>query len=106
MRRREFIALIGGAAASWPLHARALQAGRTRRVVFLHSLAENDPEAQARVAAFRQGLETLGWTENRNIQIVHRFSGGCIRMTNEDVVDLYDRTAVGTKVVVLPPLSS
>jgi ABC-type uncharacterized transport system substrate-binding protein len=47
-----------------------------RRIVFLHSLSERDPEVQTRIAAFRQGLENLGWIENRNIQIEHRFSGG------------------------------
>jgi putative tryptophan/tyrosine transport system substrate-binding protein len=76
MRRREFIALLGFAAAIWPLAARAQQPDRMRRIVFLHALAENDPEVQARIAAFRQGLEALGWTENRNIQIEHQFSGG------------------------------
>jgi putative ABC transport system substrate-binding protein len=80
MRRREFITLLGGAAVApsllWPLAARAQQADRVRRIVFLHALAENDPEAPARVVAFRQGLEALGWVENRNIQIAHRFSGG------------------------------
>jgi putative tryptophan/tyrosine transport system substrate-binding protein len=76
MRRREFITLLGGAAAVWPLSARAQHPARTRRIVFLHALAENDPEVQARVVAFRQGLDTLGWTENRNIRIEHRFSSG------------------------------
>jgi putative tryptophan/tyrosine transport system substrate-binding protein len=76
VKRRDFITLLGGAAAAWPLAARAQQAERMRRIVFLHALAEDDPEIQARIAAFRQGLETLGWTENRNIQIIHRFSGG------------------------------
>jgi putative ABC transport system substrate-binding protein len=75
VRRREFITLAAGAAA-WPLAARAQQGGRVRRIVFLHALAENNPEAQARIVAFRQGLETLGWIENRNIQIEHRFSAG------------------------------
>jgi putative tryptophan/tyrosine transport system substrate-binding protein len=76
MRRREFITLIGGATVTWPLATRAQHPERTRRIVFLHPLAENDPEVQARIAAFRQALETLGWTENRNIQIEHRFSDG------------------------------
>ena len=76
MRRREFITQLGGAAAAWPLAARAQQGERMRRIVFLHGIAENDPEAKARVVAFQQGLEALGWVENRNIQIVHRFSGG------------------------------
>jgi putative tryptophan/tyrosine transport system substrate-binding protein len=76
MRRREFIKSIGGAAAAWPLGARAQQVSRMRRIVYMHALAENDPEEQVRVATFREGLERLGWTENRNIQIEHRYSGG------------------------------
>src|SRR5262245_34296058 len=74
MRRREFITLLGGAAAAWPLMARA-QGERMRRVAFLHPYAENDPEVRARVAAFRRGLEALGWIENRNIRIEHLYSG-------------------------------
>jgi len=74
MRRREFIGLLGGAAA-WPFGLRAQQAERVRRVAFLHPLAENDPEVLARVVAFRQGLEALGWIENHNIQVEHRFFG-------------------------------
>jgi len=76
MRRRKFIALSVGAAVSWPLAARAQQATGTRRVAFLHPLLENDAEVLARVIAFREGLEALGWTENRNIRIEHRYSGG------------------------------
>ncbi len=76
MTRREVITLLGGAAVAWPLAARAQHSGHMRRIVFLHSLAENDPEVQTRIAAFRQGLENLVWIENRNIQIEHRFSGG------------------------------
>jgi putative ABC transport system substrate-binding protein len=75
VKRRDFITVLGGAVA-WPLAARAQQAERVRRVTFLHPLAENDPEVLARVVAFRQGLEALGWTENRNIRIEHRYSGG------------------------------
>jgi putative tryptophan/tyrosine transport system substrate-binding protein len=56
MRRREFIALIGSAAAAWPLVAHAQQGERMRRVAFLHPYTENDPEVVARVVAFRQGL--------------------------------------------------
>jgi putative tryptophan/tyrosine transport system substrate-binding protein len=75
IRRRKFLAtLLGGAAAAWPL-ARA-QGERMRRVAFLHPYAENDPEVRARVAAFRRGLEALGWIENRNIRIEHLYSGG------------------------------
>src|SRR6267142_1431296 len=76
IRRRKFLAtLLGGAAAAWPLMVRA-QGERMRRVAFLHPYAENDPEVRARVAAFRRGLEALGWIENRNIRIEHLYSGG------------------------------
>jgi putative ABC transport system substrate-binding protein len=76
MRRREFITLLGASTFAWPLAARAQQATGVRRVAFLHPLAENDAEVLARVVAFREGLESLGWTENRNIRIEHRYSGG------------------------------
>ena len=70
MRRREFISLLGGAAAAaWPLAARAHSAERYRRVGVLVAYAESDPEAQARVAAFRQGLRELGWTESQNLRM-------------------------------------
>jgi putative tryptophan/tyrosine transport system substrate-binding protein len=74
IRRREFIVGLGGAAA-WPLSARAQQGERVRRVGCLYALAGNDPEAQARVAALREGLAQVGWTE-RNIRIEDRFAGG------------------------------
>ncbi len=73
MRRREFIALLGGAAA-WPLAARAEQA--ERRIGVLSGFAENDPEMKARLAALRQGLEGLGWSEGRNIKIDYRWGAG------------------------------
>jgi putative tryptophan/tyrosine transport system substrate-binding protein len=76
MNRRTFIALLGGAAAAWPLAARAEQADRMRRIGFLQGLGESDPEAKARTVAFRQELEALGWTEGRNIRIDYRFAGG------------------------------
>ena len=76
MQRREFIRSIGGAAIAWPLAVRAQQPTGVRRIAFLHPYAEGDPEVLTRVIAFREGLEALGWTENRNIQIEHRYSGG------------------------------
>ena len=69
MRRREFITLIGGAAVVWPMTARAQQSERMRHVGVLMNLAADDPDAQARLAYFRQGLEQLGWIEGRNIQL-------------------------------------
>ena len=73
MKRREFITLLGGAAAAWPLAARAQQSERMRRIGMLESLKADDKEAQARISAFAQGLKELGWTEGRNVQIDVRF---------------------------------
>jgi putative tryptophan/tyrosine transport system substrate-binding protein len=69
MQRREFITLIGGAAATWPLAAHAQQSERMLRIGVLMGFAESDPEAGAWVAAFREGLQKLGWAEGRNIRI-------------------------------------
>jgi putative tryptophan/tyrosine transport system substrate-binding protein len=69
VKRREFITLLGGAAVAWPLAARAQQAERVRRLGVLMGYAESDPDAQANVAAFRDGLQKLGWVEGRNIRI-------------------------------------
>ena len=72
MRRREFITLLGGAAAAWPLAARAQQRERMRRIGVLMPYAANDPQAQARNAAFLQGLQQLGWTVGHNVEIEYR----------------------------------
>ena len=74
MKRREFISLLGGAAAAWPVAARAQQADRMRRIGVLMGLAEDDPETKARLAGFLQGLEKRGWSEGRNVQIDYRFA--------------------------------
>ena len=75
MKRREFISLIGGAVA-WPLAARAQQGERMRRIGVLLNSAPDDPDAQARLAALRQGLQQLGWIEGRNLQIDARWGAG------------------------------
>jgi putative ABC transport system substrate-binding protein len=75
VRRREFITLLGGAAA-WPLAARGQQGERVRRVGVLQVLAENDPEAAARHAAFEQALGVIGWSHGRNVRIDYRYAGG------------------------------
>ena len=75
MRRREFITLLGGAVAR-PLAARAQQAERMRRIGVLMLYPENDAQGQLRAAAFRQGLQTLGWVVGRNVQIEYRSAEG------------------------------
>ena len=72
MRRREFINLIGGAAA-WPLAARAQQTERMRRIGVLMNRAADDPDGQARLAAFQQVLQQLGWSDGRNVRIDTRW---------------------------------
>src|SRR5215467_9004026 len=67
MRRREFILVLGGAAA-WPLVARAQQPGQTRRIGVLMNLAADDPQGQARLAGFQQALQQLGWSDGRNVR--------------------------------------
>ena len=76
MKRREFITLLGGAAAAWPLAARAQHPERMRRVGVLTPLAADDPEAQARNAAFLQALQQLDWTDGRNVRIDFRWGAG------------------------------
>jgi putative ABC transport system substrate-binding protein len=78
MKRREFIRLIGGAVAIpsllWPLAAWAQQTDRVRRIGVLMGLAEDDPDTKARLAAFRQGLDRLGWSEGGNVRLDYRFA--------------------------------
>ena len=74
MRRREFIGLLGGGAAAWPLVAWAQQSGGMKRVGVLMGYAESDREGQVRIAAFREGLQKLGWAEGRNLRIDPRWA--------------------------------
>ena len=74
MQRREFITLLGGVAAAWPLAARAQQPERVRRIGVLMYLAADDAEGQARLAAFLQGLKQLGWSDGRNLRIDTRWA--------------------------------
>jgi putative ABC transport system substrate-binding protein len=80
MRRREFITLLGGAAAARPLAARAQKTQEVRRIGILMTNEESDPLGQARVAAFRDGLQKLGWTEGRNIRIDYRWATALERL--------------------------
>ena len=105
MRRREFITLLGGAAA-WPLAARAQQAERVRRVGLLMGVAD-DREGQARVTALKQGLQELGWIDGRNIQIETRFGGADaarIRAHAAELVALAPDVIVGQTTPVIRAL--
>ena len=79
MRRREFITLLGGTVASWPLAARAQQGARVRRIGVLMSLNADDPVGQARLEAFVQGLRELGWTDGRDVRIDYTLGRGRCR---------------------------
>jgi putative ABC transport system substrate-binding protein len=76
MRRRQFITLLGGTAATWPLAVRAQQPARMRRIGVLMNLVSDDHESQARIGAFLQGLQEFGWAVGRNIRIDYRWAAG------------------------------
>jgi putative ABC transport system substrate-binding protein len=87
MKRREFITLLGGTAAAWPLAARA-QSDRVRRIGVLMAYAESDPEGQAWVAAFREGLQKLGWTENTTVRIDYRWATAEVAQIRQQAKEL------------------
>jgi putative tryptophan/tyrosine transport system substrate-binding protein len=76
VKRREFMALLGGAGAAWPLAARAQQTERMRRIGVLMGVGESDPEGQGRIAAFRESLSELGWIDGRNVRVEYRWAAG------------------------------
>jgi putative tryptophan/tyrosine transport system substrate-binding protein len=88
VRRRLFITLLGGAAA-WPLAARAQQSEGMRRIGVLMNLTADDPEGQARITAFAQGLQETGWTIGRNVRIDYRW--GARRRAHTQIRDGIDR---------------
>jgi putative ABC transport system substrate-binding protein len=83
MQRRNFITLLGGAAAAWPLTARSQPKSAIKRVGILMGLAETDAQAQARIIAFREGLKQLGWTESANIQLDYYWGANGNERSNE-----------------------
>ena len=106
IRRRQFITLLGGAAAAWPLAARAQQADRMRRIGLLMGTAD-DREGQARVTALKQGLQELGWTDGGDIQIETRFGvadAGRIRAHAAELVALAPDVIVGQTAPVIRAL--
>jgi putative tryptophan/tyrosine transport system substrate-binding protein len=88
MRRRDFITLVGGSAVAWPLALRAQQSVQIRRIAVLMPFAKDNSEGQARIAAFVQGLQKLGWTEGRNLQIEYRWGSGDLQKAAAELVAL------------------
>jgi putative ABC transport system substrate-binding protein len=88
MRRRELITLLGGTAAGWPLSVRAQQRDRMRRIGVLMNIAADDPEAQARLSAFAQSLQQLGWTVGQNVRIDYRWGNGTVATIRKYAAEL------------------
>ena len=107
MIRREFITLLGGAAAAWPLAAHA-QSDRMRQVGVLMGAVANSPEGQARIAAFQQGLQQLGWTEGRNVRSEIRWpaagNADDIRKYTMELVALTPDVILATGSISMSPL--
>jgi ABC-type uncharacterized transport system substrate-binding protein len=103
MQRREFITLLGGAVAAWPLAARAQQGERMRRIGVLTSATADDTEFQAWVGAFRQALQELGWTDGRNIHIDYRYTAGNAERTRKYAAEL---AALAPDVILAPGAST
>jgi putative ABC transport system substrate-binding protein len=101
MRRRVFIAALGGAAA-WPLAGRAQQPDRVRRIGALIGAAQDDPDTQARLAAFVQALAQLGWTDGRNLRIDYRWAAGNAENYRKYAAEL---VALAPDVVLAPGFS-
>jgi putative ABC transport system substrate-binding protein len=88
--------LLGGAAAAWPEVVRAQQPARLRHIGMLTPIAESDPQAQARVAVFRDTLEKLGWTEGRNVQTHYRWGSGDIPKLAKELIELRAEVVVAS----------
>jgi len=89
VKRREFITLVGGGAmAAWPLAARAQQSDRMRRIGFLITGSERDAELQLWIAAFKDGLQRLGWTDGHNVRIEVHWAGGDVNRRRAYAVEL------------------
>jgi putative ABC transport system substrate-binding protein len=97
MTRRAFISLLGGAAAAWPIAARAQQREKVRRIGVLLNNAADDPESQRRMTAFVQGLQQLGWTDGRNVRIETRWGAGDAERLRKNAAEL---VALAPEVIV------
>ena len=88
MRRREFITLLGGGMATWPLAARAQQPEQVRRIGALINRGEDDPQSEAGVAAFKQVLQQLGWSDGRNVRMDIRSGANDVDLTRRYATEL------------------
>jgi len=107
MQRRDFLTLLGGAAAAWPLAASAQQPERVRRIGVLSALAEDDPESVTRRATFEQTLKALGWTNGNNLRVDYRWSGNDadrIRKLVAELIALTPDVIVTSGNIVLAPM--
>jgi putative ABC transport system substrate-binding protein len=107
MKRRKFLGVLGAAAATWPLIARAQRADRVRRIGVLMSTRSEDPEGQARLAAFLQGLQEFGWVVGRNARIDLRWTGGRagdIRKYAAELIELAPEAVLASGGSVVGPL--
>ena len=107
MKRRDFITLLGGAAAAWPYAARAQQSNRLRLVGVLFAMSPSDPEAEMRVKAFEAGLRELGWAEGRNVRLEYRWAPGddnLLRSQATELVGLAPDLILATSTPVLAAL--
>jgi ABC-type uncharacterized transport system substrate-binding protein len=107
MQRRQFITLLGGAAAGWPLAARAQQSERVRRIGVLSALAEDDPESVTRRAAFEQALKALGWTNGGNVRVDYRWAAANaerMRKHAAEVIALAPDVILTSSNIVLAPM--
>src|SRR5215468_2139147 len=86
--RRKLLVALGGAAAVWPLAARAQQPERMRRIGLLLTGAADDPESLARVGAFLQGLQELGWTDGRNVRLEYRWGSADAERIRKSAAEL------------------
>ena len=105
MRRRDFINIIGGAAATWPVAVRGQQVERTRRIGVFAGLAESDPVLQLLVAAFRGALAKLGWTEGSNLRIEVRWGADKVRTFAKELVGLRPDVILSQTTVVTDALA-
>jgi putative tryptophan/tyrosine transport system substrate-binding protein len=108
IRRREFITLLGGAAAGWPMAAQAQQRERMRRIGVLMAATADDPEYQPRMKAFQQGLALLGWTDGRNVQVDTRWAATTADDIRKHAVELAalapDAILAGSGTTTVAPL--